>query len=119
MSFLPDPIWPVLVLAAISFGDGLMCVKPLPFIVRCYEGVNWPRRYWWLMPPIKFAATTGLVAGLWIPGLGLVTSACLTLYFVVAIAMHVRARDLGRNLFVNAAGMLLISAATLVFCFVV
>jgi len=35
----------------------------------------------------------------------------------VAISMHIRARDFGRNLFLNAAGMLLICAATLVLSF--
>jgi hypothetical protein len=40
------------------------------------------------------------------------------LYFIVAIAMHVRVRDLGRNLFVNATGMLLICVSTGLYCFV-
>ena len=60
------------------------------------------------MPPVKFAAAAGLVAGIWIPYLGTVTSLALVAYFVVAIGAHVRARDFGRNLFVNATGMLLV-----------
>jgi hypothetical protein len=36
-------------------------------------------------------------------------------YFLAAITMHLRARDLGRNLFVNAIGMLVLCTATLVF----
>jgi hypothetical protein len=59
------------------------------------------------------------VAGIWIPYLGAVTCAALVLYFVVAVTMHVRARDLGRDLFLNATGMLLICLATLVFSFLV
>ncbi len=51
------------------------------------------------------------------PYLGAVTCAALVAYFLVAIAMHVRARDLGRNLFVNATGMLGISAGVGAFCF--
>ncbi len=35
------------------------------------------------------------------------------LYFVVAITMHVRARDFGRNLFANATGMLVLTTVTL------
>jgi hypothetical protein len=46
-----------------------------------------------------------------------VTSVALVLYFVVAVSMHIRARDLGRDLFVNALGMLAICVATLVVCF--
>lgn len=73
---------------------------------------------WPLMPVIKFAAAAGLVAGLWIPWLGLVTTACLLAYFVGAIAMHTRARDFGQNLFFNASAMLAICIAVLLWCFV-
>lgn len=117
MTFLPEPVWPVVVLAAISLGDGLLCIKPAAFIARCFEDVHLPRRYWWLAPPIKIAAAAGLVAGVWIPGLAALTTGCLVLYFVVAIAMHIRASDFGRNLFVNATGMLAISGGTGAYCF--
>jgi hypothetical protein len=46
-------------------------------------------------------------------------TACLVAYFLFAIGMHVRARDVGRNLFVNATGMLVLCLATGVFCFLV
>ncbi|MEU6742286.1 DoxX family protein [Streptosporangium sandarakinum] len=117
MSALPDPIWPVVLLAFIQAGDAIMCIKPVPFIVRCLEGVNWPRRHWWILPPLKFAAAAGLVLGIWLPYLGAVTCGALVLYFVVAIAFHIAARDFGRNLFLNAAGMLLICVATGVYGF--
>lgn len=51
------------------------------------------------------------------PYLGAVTTIALVLYFVVAVAMHVRARDLGRNLVVNATGMLVLCVFTLVVSF--
>lgn len=119
MTLLPDPIWPVVVLAVISLGDGLLCIAPVGFVAQCFEDVHWQRKYWWMMPPIKFAAAAGLVAGIWIPGLAALTTACLVVYFLVAIAMHIRARDFGRNLFVNASGMLAICLATGIFCFLV
>lgn len=118
MTLLPDPIWPVVVLALISLIDGVLCIKPVGFIARCFDDVRWPRRYWWMMTPIKFAAAAGLIAGIWIPGLAALTTACLVIYFVVAIAMHIRARDFGRNLFANASGMLVICVATGLFCFI-
>jgi hypothetical protein len=114
---VPDPVWPVVVLAIIQFVDALLCLKPVAFIAQCFDDVRFPRRLWWIMSPIKFAATAGLLAGIWVPWLGAVTSAALVLYFVVAIGMHVAARDFGRNLFVNATGMLLICVGTLVWCF--
>ena len=118
MTALPDPVWPVIALALISFADAILCLKPVGFIARCFEDVGWPRKHWWMMPPVKFAAAAGLIAGVWIPGLAALTTACLVLYFVVAIAMHIRARDFGRNLFVNALGMLAACVATFLYCFV-
>ena len=56
----------------------------------------------------KLAAAAGLIAGIWIPYLGLVTTLALVGYFVAAITAHVRAHDLGRNLFLNAVGMLVL-----------
>ena len=112
-------MWPVIVLALIQLADGLMCIKPVPFIAKCFEDVKFPRSLWWITPPIKFAAAVGLIAGIWIPVLGALTTAALVLYFVVAIAMHIRARDFGRNLFVNATGMLAICVAVGVFSFLV
>ena len=119
MTLLPDPVWPVIVLAVIQLVDGLICIKPVPFIAKCFTDVKFPRSWWWIFPPIKFAAAAGLIAGIWIPFLGALTTAALVLYFVVAIAMHIRARDFGRNLFINATGMLTICVAVGVFCFLV
>jgi len=109
---LPGSVLPVLVLASIQFADAIMCIKPVGFIAECFTAVNWPRRLWWVMPPIKFAAAAGLVAGLWVPYLAAITCAALILYFVIAIGMHIAARDFGRNLFVNATAMLVFCVVT-------
>jgi hypothetical protein len=119
MVALPDPVWPVVVLAVIQAVDAVLSYRPVPFVARCLADVRFPRRYWWMLTPTKAAAATGLVAGVWVPYLGVVTAAALVLYFVVAICMHVAARDLGRVLFVNATGMLLLCVATLVVSFLV
>lgn len=111
MEVIPEPVWPVVLLAVIQLVDGLMCIGPVAFIRECFLAVGFPERWWWTAPLVKLAATVGLVAGIWIPGLGLVTGCALVLYFVVAVLMHIRARDLGRNLFVNATGMLVICVA--------
>ena len=118
MSAFPDPVWLVVVLALIQVVDGLLCIKPVAFIAKCFEDVNFPRRLWWVTPPIKFAAAAGLIAGIWVPYLAAVTSLLLVAYFFVAIVMHVRARDFGRYLFVNATGMLILCVAVTVFGFV-
>lgn len=108
MTPTPDPVWPVLVLAAVQVVDALFCIEPVSFVRRCLENVHFPRAYWRYLTPLKLAAVTGLVAGIWLPYLGLLTSGCLVAYFVVAITMHVRARDLGSQLFLNASGMLIL-----------
>ncbi|OIV37928.1 hypothetical protein BIV57_08545 [Mangrovactinospora gilvigrisea] len=109
------PWWPPAALAAVQFGDAVMCVGPMVFIRQCLTDVGFPRRYWRLLPVLKTAATAGLVIGIWWPPLAVLTSAALVLYFLIAVGAHVRARDFGRNLFLNATGMLLMCAAVLGF----
>lgn len=113
----PDPIWPLMVLAVISAVGGFLCIRPVAFIAQCFRDVHFPQRWWWILPPIKFAAAAGLIVGIWVPFLAAVTTVALIAYFVVAISMHIRARDFGRNLFANASGMLTICVLCLVFCF--
>jgi hypothetical protein len=113
-----EPWWPLAVLALIQLGDGLMCLKPVAFIRQCFEDVGFPRRWWWVAPPIKFAAAAGLVIGIWLRPLAVITTAALVLYFVLAGIAHFRARDFGRNFFLNCLGMLILSTAALVFTLV-
>jgi hypothetical protein len=99
-------------LAAFQFADAAFSVKPLWFVERCLDDVRFPRRHWRVFTPIKAAAGVGLLAGLWIPHVGAVTAACLVVYFVLAVAAHVRVRDVGRNL---ASATLLLIASVYVF----
>ncbi|HWL99436.1 MAG TPA: DoxX family protein [Nocardioidaceae bacterium] len=107
-----DPWWPLAALAAVQVADAAFCVKPLGFVRECLTDVRFPRRFWPALTPVKLAAAAGLVLGIWLVPLAVLTSAALVVYFLIAIAMHLRARDLGRNLFVNASGMLLLCLAT-------
>lgn len=111
MQTTPDPLWPVVALALIQLADAAFSFRPLPFVRRCLENVHFPERYWGLLTPLKLCAAGGLVLGIWVRWLGLVTTLALVAYFVVAIAMHLRARDLSRELFLNATGMLAICVA--------
>jgi hypothetical protein len=106
MGSTPDPAWPVIVLAVIQLADAFFCLRPLPFVRDCLEGVRFPPRHWWLLTPIKLAAGAGLLAGLVVPYLAAVVTTALVAYFLIAIGMHLRAHDLGRNLCLNASGML-------------
>ncbi|WP_028935141.1 DoxX family protein [Pseudonocardia spinosispora] len=109
------PWWPLAALAFVQFGDGLMCLRPPSFIRQCLVDVHFPRRFWWVLPPIKFAAAAGLVIGIWVPPLAILTSVALVLYFLIAAAAHIRAHDFGRNLFLNCTATLLSCVAVLIF----
>lgn len=104
--------WPLGGLAVIQVIDAALCRKPVSFIAGCLDDVHFPRRLWPILSPLKFAAAAGLLVGIRFKPLAVLTAGCLIGYFVVAIGMHVRARDFGRNLFVNALGMLVLCTST-------
>lgn len=110
--------WPLAALAAIQLVDAALCWKPVAFIRDCLLDVGFPRRFWRVLPSLKIASAAGLLIGIWFPPLAVLTCAALVCYFIVAIAMHIRARDFGRNLFVNASSMLALCAAALGFVLV-
>ena len=100
MTLLPEPVWPVVVLAVIVFGDGLLTFRPPRAIAACLDGVGFPREWWWVLAVVKFLAAAGLVV-----------------YFLCAAAAHLRARYVGRDFWLNCLGMLVVCIAVLVFCF--
>ena len=110
-----EPWWPLAAVAAIQLVDAGLSWRPVPFVAACLRDVHYPDRWWWLLSPVKITAAAGLIIGIWVEPLALLTSACLVAYFLIAISVHIRARDFGRYLFVNAAGMLIICVALLVF----
>ncbi|MFJ4701172.1 DoxX family protein [Streptomyces sp. NPDC088768] len=109
--------WPqlaLLALALVQLVDAVLSLRPVGFVRDCLTDVGLPRRWWRLLPVVKAASAAGLVAGIRWHWLAVLTSAALVLYFLLAIGAHVRARDFGRNLFLNASGMLVLCAAVLV-----
>jgi hypothetical protein len=95
-------------LALVQLTDAVFCAIPLGFVTRCLDDVRLPTRYRSALPVLKVAAASGLTAGLWVDHLGAVTAACLVAYFVLAVAAHLRVRDIGRNMF-NASLLLAFS----------
>lgn len=105
--------WSLAGLAAVQVVDAALCAQPVTFVADCLTDVRFPRRFWPILTPLKLAAAAGLVTGIRFKPLAVLTTGCLVAYFLVAIGMHIRARDFGRNLFVNAAGMLVLCGGTL------
>ncbi len=101
-------------LAAVQLGDAALCLRPVGFVRACLEDVDFPRRYWRLLPVLKTASAVGLIVGIWFLPLAVLTTASLVAYFLVAVSLHLRAKDYGRNLFLNATGMLVLCTAALV-----
>lgn len=119
MDVLPDPWWIPLILAGALLFDAVASLHPPRFISDCLEGVGFPRDWWWSLIAVKALAVTGLIAGIWVPGIGLAATAGVVVYFLCAAAAHLRARFLGQAFWLNCLGMLLLALATLVVGFLV
>lgn len=119
MTELPEPVWPVLVLAGLLFLDAVMSMRPPKFIRDCLDGVRFPRDWWWTLIVIKLLATAGLITGIWVPGIALAANVGVVAYFLCASAAHFRARFLGKEFWVNCLGFLTTAVLVLVFSFLV
>ena len=66
---------------------------PLPPIAKILDDLGVPDRVRPVLPVVKAASAMGLLSVSWFPALARLTTAMLTLYFVLAIGAHIRARD--------------------------
>lgn len=105
-------------MAAVLLGDGLLSIHPPRFISDCLDGVRFPRGWWWVLIVAKFLAAGGLVAGIWVDGIGLAANVGVVAYFSCAVVAHVRARFFGMAFWGNCLGMLALSCVVLLGCFV-
>ena len=58
-------------------------------------------------------------SGTWVPGVGVAAATGVVVYFVCAAVSHLRARFLGRALWVNCMGMLALAVVVLVVAYLV
>ncbi|MCF8590106.1 DoxX family protein [Gordonia liuliyuniae] len=93
------------VAAAGQAADAAACIGPIPYVARCLDSVDFPAEHRWIFPVVKAASAVGLAAAPRFPGLARLTSVMLTIYFVLAVGSHVRARDIGLN-FAASSSML-------------
>ncbi|HWF29388.1 MAG TPA: DoxX family protein [Mycobacterium sp.] len=84
-------------LAAFQAGDAVACAIPLPPIAKTLDGLGVPDGVRPVLPVVKAAAAIGLLSVSWFPALARLTTAMLTLYFVLAVGAHIRARDKAVN----------------------
>ena len=95
-------------LAVSAIGDAI----PLPIVAQVLDAINFPERYRWIFAPIKAAAAVGLFSARWFPALTRLTTALLTVYFILAVGFHVKARDLSAAAVGAAANAAIFAALT-------
>lgn len=80
-------------LAAFQAGDAVACAIPVPYIAKALDELDVPATVRPVLPVAKAAAAVGLLSVFRIPALARLTTAMLTLYFVLAVGAHIRVRD--------------------------
>lgn len=82
-------------LAGTLVGSGLGKLRHNPHIVEIiHEVIGVPFQYFPLLAACEFAGAIGLVLGIWWPALGVAASIGLIIYFVGAVAAHLRVGDI-------------------------
>ena len=81
------------VLAAFQAADAVACAIPVLPIAKTLDALGIPQEIRWLLPASKAASVIGLLSVSRIPALARLTTAMLTVYFVLAVGAHIRARD--------------------------
>ncbi|MGB7144169.1 DoxX family protein [Mycobacterium sp.] len=80
-------------LAAFQAVDAVACAIPVPPIAKTLDNLGIPQEIRWLLPASKAASVIGLLSVSRIPALARLTTAMLTVYFVLAVGAHIHARD--------------------------
>ncbi|MGB8386733.1 DoxX family protein [Mycobacterium sp.] len=80
-------------LAAFHAVDAVGCAVQVAPIRKTLDDLGVPDSIRRVLPVVKAAAAVGLLSVTWFPALARLTTAMLTLYFVLAVGAHVRARD--------------------------
>ena len=80
-------------LAAFHAVDAVACGVQVAPIKKTLDNRGVPDDIRPVLPVVKAAAAVGLLSVTRFPGLARLTTAMLTLYFVLAVGAHIRARD--------------------------
>jgi hypothetical protein len=80
-------------LAAFQAVDAVACAIPIPPIKNSLDTLGVPQDIRWVLPTAKAASVVGLLSASRFPALARLTTALLTLYFVLAVGAHLRVRD--------------------------
>jgi DoxX-like family len=80
-------------LAAFQAVDAVACAIPVAPVAKTLDTLGISQDIRWIFPVSKAASAIGLVSASRFPALARLTTAMLTLYFVLAVGAHLRVRD--------------------------
>lgn len=99
-------------LAALQAGDAVACAIPIAPIEKAFDDVGLAPQLRPIIPVVKVASAIGLLSVYRFPGLARLTTFMLTVYFVLAVGSHVRAKDWSPGLVAASSFLTLFGAMT-------
>ncbi|MEU0969203.1 DoxX family protein [Streptomyces sp. NPDC005917] len=84
-------------LAALAVLSGIGKLRKDPLQTKVMETVGFPLDKLWLLATAELAGAAGLIVGLFWWPIGIAAAIGLVLYFVGAVASHVRVKDRATN----------------------
>jgi DoxX-like family len=100
------------VLAALQAGDAVACAVKIAPIEKALDDVHLAPELRPVIPVVKAAAAVGLLSVYRFPWLARLTTFMLTVYFVLAVAFHIKARDWSPGLVAASSFLALYGAMT-------
>jgi DoxX-like family len=99
-------------LGAFHAVDAVLCAVQVAPIKKILDDLGVPEDIRPVFPVVKAAAAVGLLSVNRFPALARLTTAMLTLYFILAVGAHVRVRDKVPNTLPAATFLALVAAMT-------
>lgn len=99
-------------LAAMQLGDAVACAVPIAPIEKALDDVGLSPELRPIIPFVKVASAVGLLSVFRFPALARLTTFMLTVYFVLAVGFHIRAKDWSPGLVAAASFLGLYGAMT-------
>jgi DoxX-like family len=99
-------------LGAFHAVDAVACAAQIAPIKKVLDDVGLPENIRPVLPVVKAAAAVGLLSVTRFPALARLTTAMLTLYFILAVGAHIRAHDKPVNIIPAATFLATFAAMT-------
>lgn len=100
------------VLSALQAGDAVACGLQVAPIKKAFDDVKLAEELRPIIPVVKAASAVGLLSVYRFPALARLTTFMLTVYFVLAVGFHVKARDWSPGLIAASTFLGLFGAMT-------